>query len=88
MLDMFVSLWGGIEDDDDFQEEVPKDGLENTQNECGDRLGKKEICQDIFLLASIGCLITCASIRGCQEIKKHRAVSAEKAKVIQIQNQR
>lgn len=88
MLDMFVSLWDNIEDDDFQEEDAPKDNFQNTQNESGDKLGKKEICQGIFLLASIGCLITCASIRGCQEIKKHRTVSAEKAKVIQIQNQR
>ena len=39
-------------------------------NEFGDRMNKNDICSGILLIICIGGMISCAAIRGYQEIKK------------------
>ena len=61
---------------------------EIKENEFGDKIGFSDICSGIVFWACLGGIGFCACIRGCQEIKKHQNKQVEKAKVIQIQNQR
>ena len=58
------------------------------ENEFGDKISKSDICTGILFWTLIAGLMVCACTRGCQEFKKHKAQKLEKAKVIQIQNQR
>ena len=66
--------------------------METKLNEFGDKIGKAEICQGILLILSVAGLFTCFCVRGCQEIRKHKAKSATPAAVEQhvekIQNSR
>lgn len=62
--------------------------MESKVNEYGDKIGKSEICQGVSLFLGALGVAVCACVRGCQEIKKHQSKSAEKAKIIQLQNQR
>ena len=58
---------------DEFDEERDLKSFkpESDVNEFGDRLNKSHICAGVlFWTLSVGCLF-CASMRGCQEIKKH-----------------
>ena len=84
---MFENLDDEIKAEDQLylesKKEEEKKAKEEKFNEFGDRIGKKEICQGILLFGAITGIITCACIRGCQEIKKIRN---EKAKNILIQN--
>lgn len=57
---------------------------ETKVNEYGDKVGFREVCQGILVLASIGALVACGCIRGCQEINKKLSKS-EKVKAIQVQ---
>lgn len=63
--------------------------METKLNEYGDKVGKKEICQGILLILGVIGLLVCATLRGCQEIHKHRAKSAPvPAQMGKIQNSR
>lgn len=87
MLDLIASLWDDIANE--IKEEDKKTKTKDAVvNEFGDKIGRKEVCQGIVLLAGVGALFTCGCIRGCQEIKKHKAESTEKVQAILAQNQR
>ena len=73
---------------DEIKEEQELKKIKPNVNEFGDKISFNDICAGILLWACVAGMTACGCIRGCQEIKKHRAQSSEKAKVIQIQHQR
>ena len=62
--------------------------MKSKVNEYGDKIDKAVICQGVLLFLGVLGMLLCACTRGCQEHRKHKAQNQEKAKVIQIQNQR
>lgn len=62
--------------------------MEVKENEFGDKISKSDICSGIIFWVGLVGLVVCACARGCQEIKKHHGKAPEKAKVVQVQNQR
>ena len=66
----------------------PKSSIRNDLNP-EDKITKSTICAGVlFWVLAVGGLATCACVRGFQEYKKHTLKHSEKAKIIQIQNQR
>ena len=61
---------------------------EIKENEFGDKIGFNNICAGILFWVCVAGLAVCACCRGIQEIKKHNGQTPQKAKVVQIQNQR
>jgi hypothetical protein len=57
---------------DEFNKEKELKAINSKSDitEFGDRLNKNDICSGILLLVGIAGLISCACVRGCQEIKK------------------
>ena len=78
-------MFNNKQDYDEFDEE--RDLMKTNTTEFGDRLSKSGICGEILFWVCVGGLITCACIRGCQEIKKS-ATDMSSARVMNAQHTR
>ena len=64
-----------------------KKNLKTNTTEFGYRLSKSDIWGGILFWVCVGGLITCACIRGCQEVKKS-ATDMSSARVMNAQHTR
>ena len=58
------------------------------ENEFGDKIGKSDICAGILFWIGVAAMAACACGVVVKKVGNHKAQTTEKAKVIQIQNQR
>ena len=55
--------------------------MTTKENEFGDKIGKSDIYAGILFWIGLAGIVSCAFLRGCQEIKKHRGRAVEKARI-------